>query len=451
MSAHNRVIWSEGLFLQPQHFQQQERYFERYVETRCQPLIPHSWGFTEIEIERDLLAIGKFGLRRAAGVFPDGTPFRMPDDDPVPAPLDVGADVRDQIVYLAVPLRRSGERESGRGGDADELVRHDVRELQARNAASNASDPAVLEVGALRTRLLLASEATQAYAGIPLAHLVEARADRQVVVDDSFIPTALHVRAANRLATVTTELLGLFHQRGEALGGRVTATGRGATAEFADFLMLQAINRYEPLLAHYADSGAVHPEDLFQLCVAAAGELATFTSASKRPPRLPGYRHDRLRESFEPVVAALRESLSRVMTQAAISIPLEPRRFGISVAIVADRSLFSSAVFVLAARADVPAEELRRRFPSQLRIGPAEKIGDLVRSGLRGVPVHAVPVAPRQIPYHAGFAYFELDQTDELWDQLKNSGGVAMHVAGEFPGLAMEFWAIRSDASPVRA
>ena len=28
--------------------------------------------------------------------------------------------------------------------------------------------------------------------------------------------------------------------------------------------MLQAINRYEPLLAHYADSGELHPESLFQ-------------------------------------------------------------------------------------------------------------------------------------------------------------------------------------------
>jgi type VI secretion system protein ImpJ len=444
MSAYNRVIWSEGLFLQPQHFQQQDRYFERYVETRCQPLIPHSWGFTEIELERDFLSIGKFGLRRVAGVFPDGTPFRMPEDDPLPSPIDVGTDVRDQLLYLAVPLRRSGELAVARAGDADELVRHEVRELQARNAASSSGDAALLEVAALRTRFLIASDATQAYACLPLAHLVECRPDGHVVLDDSFIPTVLHARTANRLATLTTELLGLFHQRGEALGGRVAATGRGAAAEFADFLMLQAINRYEPLLAHYADSGALHPEELYQVCVSAAGELATFTTTSKRPPKFPGYRHDRLRESFQPVIASLRESLSKVLTQNAISIPLEPRKFGISVAIVTDRELFSTAVFILAARADVASEDLRRRFPAQLKIGPAEKIGDLVRLGLPGVPVHPVPVAPRQIPYHAGFAYFELDQTDQLWDQLKSSGGVAMHVTGEFPGLAMEFWAIRS-------
>jgi len=444
MSAHSRVIWSEGLFLQPQHFQQQERYVERFVETRCRSLVPHAWGFTEIEFERDLLAIGKVAMRRVAGVFPDGTPFQLPDDDPLPAPIDIGTDVRNQILYLAVPLRRAGESEAARDATVDDLARHDIRQVPASDSTATDSDPAMLEVGALRTRLLLAKDVTEAYACVPLAHVIECRADRQVVLDDQFIPTALHVRAAGRLAAFTSELLGLLHQRGEALAGRVAATGRGGAAEIADFLMLQAINRYEPLVAHHADAGDLHPESLFRICVSAAGEFATFTTTSKRPPKVTAYRHDRLRESFDPVIMSLRESLSKVLTQVAISIPIEPKKFGISVAIVTDRSLYGSAVFVLAARADLPSEELRRRFPAQLKIGPVERITDLVRLQLPGVPVLPLPVAPRHIPYHAGYAYFELDQTDQLWDQLKTSGGVAMHVAGEFPGLAMEFWAIRS-------
>lgn len=446
MSAYNKVVWSEGLFLRPQHFQQQDRYFERYVETRCQALVPHSWGFSDLEIEPDLLSIGKFGLRRAAGVFPDGTPMRMPEDDPLPSPIEIGPQVRDQTLYLAVPLRRSGaaevERQSQSG--ADGLARHAIRELDARDSTAGGHDAVVLEVGALRSRFLFASEVTDAYACVPLAHVTECRADRRVVLDDGFIPTVLDTRASRRLTTFTTELLGLLHQRGEALGGRVSATSRGAAAEIADFLMLQAINRYEPLLAHLVDSGVLHPEDLFRICVSAAGELSTFTTAAKRPPKIEGYRHDRLRESFEPVIAALRASLSAVLEQAAIPIPIESKKFGISVATVADRGLYGTAVFVLAARADVAAEDLRRRFPTQLKIGPVEKIRDLVNLQLPGVPVHPMPVAPRQIPYHAGFVYFELDQASELWGQLKSSGGVALHVAGEFPGLTLEFWAIRS-------
>lgn len=444
MSAHSKIVWSEGLFLRPQHLQQQDRYLERYIENRCQALRSHTWGVTELELERDLLAIGKLGLRRIAGVFPDGTPFRMPEDEPLPAPLDIDPKLRDQVIHLTVPLRKAGALDASRGPARDGLVRYAVSELEVRDNTASSASMALLEVGRLQARLLPENEPAEDYARIPIAHVVECRADKQVVLEDRFIPTVLDARTSVRLATFMTELLGLLQQRGEALAGRVSATGRGASAEIADFLMLQVINRYEPLVAHFADAGLVHPEDLYRLCIMAAGELATFTSSSKRRPVLARYRHERLRESFEPAIAALRAALSAVLEQSAIPIPLEAKKFGIHVAAVADRSLFTSAVFILAARADMPGEELRRAFPQQLKIGPVEKIRDLVNLQLPGVPVHAVPVAPRQIPYHAGFVYFELDQSHELWQQLRTSGGVAVHVGGQFPGLAMEFWAIRN-------
>src|SRR5687767_6558653 len=143
MSANNKVVWSEGLFLQAQHFQQQDRYFERFVEARCHALAPHSWGFTDVEVERDLLSIGKFALGGAAGVLPDGTPFRMPDDDPLPAPLDIGAQARDQIVYLAIPVRRPEAQEIERTAGADGLARHEIREREARDATSGSATPVV--------------------------------------------------------------------------------------------------------------------------------------------------------------------------------------------------------------------------------------------------------------------------------------------------------------------
>ena len=416
MSAYNKIVWSEGLFLRPQHFQQQDRFFERYVETRCASLRGHSWGFTELELERDLLAIGKLGVRHVAGVFPDGTPFRMPDDEPLPAPLDIHSAVRDQIVSLAIPLRRPGSLDMERGdAGSDRLVRHSIRELEAVDSSSGSAETALLEVGALQSRLLLAADQTAAYACIPIAHIVERRADGQVALDEKFIPTVLDARTSARLATFVTELRGLLHQRGDALAGRVSASGRGGAAEIAEFLLLQTVNRYEPLVTHLAAAGLVHPEDLYRLCISAAGELSTLTSTSRRPPSFAVYQHDRLRESFEPVMAALRAALGAMLDHAAVPIPVEPKKFGISVATVTDRSLFDTAVFILAVRADVPPEDLRRRFPAQLKIGPVEKIRDLVNLQLSGVPVSAMPVAPRQIPYHAGFAYFELDQSDELW------------------------------------
>jgi type VI secretion system protein ImpJ len=444
MSVYSKVVWSEGLFLRPQHLQQQDRYFERYIETRCQALRSHSWGLSELELERDLLSIGQLGLSRAAGVFPDGTPFRMPDDTPLPAPLELDPRIRDQLMYLAVPLRQPGDMEAGRDAGRDSTIRNSITEVEARDTTTISGQPVLLEAAALRTRIMAERDAADGFARIPIAHVIECRADQRVVLEDRFIPTVLDARAAPRLATFMTELLGLLHTRGEALGARATSTGRSASAEIADYLLLQAINRAEALLAHLAESGVLHPEDLYRFCVALAGELSTFTSVSHRRTPFPRYRHERLRESFEPVVAALRASFSAQIESSAIPIPIVAKKYGISVATVADRSLFSSAVFVLAARADLPADEIRRRFPGLLKIAPVEKISNYVNLQLPGVPVTSVPVAPRQIPVHAGFTYFELDQTHELWSQLASSGGVAFHVAGDVPGLAMEFWAIRA-------
>lgn len=443
MTINNRVVWSEGLFLRPQHFQQQERYLERHVEIRATALRAHGWGFSEIEFERDLLGTGKLALRRARGVFPDGTPFSMPDDDPLPPALEVPPNTRDRTVFLALPLRRAGAVEIASAGDRREVARLQRGELEVRDNAGVTDEPALMEVAALNPRLLVEGEPVDEFACIPVARVIECRADRQLLLDDRFIPTVVRSAAAPVLAAFLREMHGLLHQRGEALGGRVTASGRSASAEVGDYLMLQAINRYEPVAAHLATGGTLHPEDLYCFGASLAGELATYTLPGKRPATLEPYRHDDLRASFEPLFMAVRGVLSAVLEQSAVSIPLELKRFGIRVGVVADRTLYDSAVFVLAARADLPTEEFRRALVPQVKVGPVERIANLVNLGLPGLGLRPMPAPPRQIPYHAGFQYFELEQGGELWQQLRQGGGIALHVAGEFPGLQLELWAIR--------
>ena len=77
----------------------------------------------------------------------------------------------------------------------------------------------------------------------------------------------------NRLAGMITEFGGMLNQRGEALAARLTQPGTRGVAEQADFLMLQMINRWQKLLAHWADAGNVHPEDFYAVLVQMAGEF----------------------------------------------------------------------------------------------------------------------------------------------------------------------------------
>jgi type VI secretion system protein ImpJ len=322
--------------------------------------------------------------------------------------------------------------------------RYHLREFEAYDTHSASPQPAPLQIGRLRLRYMLETEERAGYLCIGLARIVEVASDRRASLDDRWIPPALLCSGAPPLAGLITEFAGMLNQRGEALAARLTAPGgsRGV-ADIQDFLLLQSINRWQKLLAHWADSGNVHPEELYSVFVQMAGEFATFTEATRRPNTYPAYRHEDLQRSFAPVVADLRRSLSAVLEQTAVAIPLQERRYGVRVGPITDRSILRAASFVLTVQADVPTETLQRLFPSQVKIGAVEHIRDLVNVAIPGIAVRPLPVAPRQIPFYAGASYFELDRNSPHWQQMQSSGGFAIHLSGEFPNLRLELWAIR--------
>ena len=444
MTWHNKVMWTEGMVLQPQHFQQQDRHANRQLEGRLSSAVPWPWGFVGLQVDDAALLQGRIVVNVARGVFPDGLVFAVPGDDPAPPSFEVAADVRDAIVVLAVPMLRPGVAESDvESSETAMPPRYRAHNLDVADAHAASLREAPVQIGRLNVRLMLARDANEGYSAIGVARIVERRADGRVTLDPNYVPPMLHAPASAVLDGFLREVHGMLHQRGEALAARLVQPGRAGIGEIADFLLLQLVNRQEPLFAHLQRLSLLHPERLYEQCLALAGELSTFRE-QRRPPAYAEYRHDDLATCFRSLMVDLRQSLSMVLEQTAIAIDLQDRKFGIRVALIPDIELQRTAVFVLAVNAQMPGEALRARFPTQVKIGPAERIRDLVNLQLPGVTLRAMPVAPRQIPYHAGFTYFELEtRGNELWKQLENSGGLAMHIAGEFPGLALEFWAIR--------
>lgn len=444
MTWQNKVVWAEGMFLRPQHFQQQERYFEFYAHGRALASEGFFWGLRSFELDEDALSIGKLSLKAAEGVLPDGTPFSFPGQSEGPLPLDYPAHLRDQRIFLALPMRRFGTEEVSFDDAPESLARYRVSETELRDVNSMAGEPALAQLGEPRLRLLAEVDLTDAWVAVGILRVKERRADHQLLVDRRYIPPTLWVGCQPVLKDFLTELHGLLHQRGEALAARLNQPGRGGTSEVGDFLMLELVNRTEPQIAHLAKLNGLHPERLFAGLLAVAGDLCTFTRKERRPQSYPPYNHDDLISCFEPLMADLRHSLSMVLEQNAIRIELQERNYGVQVAVIADAELVRTASFVLAVHAELPGEVVRSRFPTQVKIGPVERIRDLVNLHLPGVTLHALPVAPRQIPFNSGYNYFELDTANELWNQVERSGGLALHVAGDFPDLALEFWAIRS-------
>jgi len=443
MTISNKVVWSEGLFLRPQHFQQQDRYFERYIDGRCEAIGGYLWGLLDISLDSELLKLGKVSISQARGVFPDGSPFSFPDHDSLPPVLSVPENTTNEMVYLCLPLRRSGAMEVAQDTGHTSLARYNAAEVEVRNNVGEQGDPTDIDVAQLNAMLKLGSEDLSGYACIGIARIQEYIADKAVELDTSYIPPMLDCLRSQVISGYLTESHGLIHHRAEALSGRLADSGRAGSAEIADYLLLQALNRMEPLIAHISSINQLHPLACYTELVQMAGELATFTTRSKRPPEFPRYEHENLQLIFTAVLGSLRQCLSTVLEQTAVSLELTERKYGIHVAPISDHSFIGKATIVLAVKADMPANQLRTAFPAQVKIAPVERIREFISAQLPGIGLQALPVAPRQIPYHAGFTYFELDRASDLWKIMQTSGGFAVHLGGNFPGLAMELWTIR--------
>jgi type VI secretion system protein ImpJ len=451
MSWDNRVLWSEGLFLQPHHFQQHDRYLERLARSQPGLGTPYPWGLRRLAVDRDLLGQGKLAIADCAGVLPDGTPFDCPASDPLPEPLDLGddplqgtrGDPAGQIIYLSLPLARPGAPESGGPDVRDAMLRYRAGEATVRDNTVGPGTETPMEIGRLDLRLLYHRDARDGFACCGVARVLERRPDRQVLLDPAYIPPCLDYRTGQRLADFVEELQGLLHRQGESRAGRVRGVARGGVSDWADFLLLQIVNRAEPVTVHLSRIQGLHPESLYRYLLGLAGELATLSSDAKRPPEFPPYCHDDLEACFNPLIERLRDYLSRETVERAIAIPIQERQFGFRIALVPDRTLLAGARFVLAAQAEVDSQTLRNRIPSQIKVGPLDKIQELVKLALPGIGLKPMPTAPLEIPYHAGCDYFELDRGNAFWKQLAGGGGFGLHVGGDFPGLKLELWAIR--------
>jgi type VI secretion system protein ImpJ len=445
MTSENKVLWTEGLFLRQQHFQQSDRYHEDHARALTSHLSPFPWGVTELEINRELLKIGKFAVTRCRGILPDATPFSIPEGADPPMPLDFPDEARNVRVFLSVPVRAADGPEVDRPAGAataretsdDGEARYLAHVVKRRDAASNAH-AADMEVGRLKFRFTIGDAPPPGHVAIGLARVAEVRPNRAVILDNDYIPPCLLCGASNRLLGYLDEILGILRQRGDELARQ--ASGRGAgTAEIASFLMLQAINRFQPEFNHFRQVASIHPERFFTTALALAGEFATFSDA-RRPVGLPDYRHDDLRYSFSILMELIRGSDQPV----AVAVPLElvERGYGIRVAPLPDLGLIRQASFVLAARANMPEDKLRRNLPDMSKIGPCESIHRLVNNQIAGIGLRALPVPPSGIPYHQGKTYFELEPNNALWREV-TTAGLALHLAGNFPQIEMDLWAIR--------
>lgn len=436
-------VWSEGLFLRPQHLQLAGDAAAAALHARFAASVAHPWGLIELTLDEDLAAGAQVGVRRLVAVMPDGEVVAVPGNLPPPPPFDVDDQVRGEIVYLTLPARQDGAVVYTRPESADaNVTRYLVAEREVVDQADPDRNAELIEVALPNLHFGIDEADLAGRTRIGIARIRE-RVGRKIIWDENYIPPVLDIRASPTLAGFLVDILGRLEQRQDELSMRAVEGADGGSETFAAYLLLQLLNRWQPELKHLQRLERVHPERLFTGFVSFAGELATFTRADRRPGDFPTYDHEDLEACFKPVVDALRAGLSTEFSRSAVQLELKLIQPGAYVSTITDRGLYDQGRFYLAVSTRRPAEDVRRSLPSVTKIGAVTKMQQLVQAALPGVPLAPVGAPPSQIRAMAGYVYFELDRSHPDWKDFATAPALGLYIAGEWPDLAMELWCVR--------
>ncbi|MDP0928087.1 type VI secretion system baseplate subunit TssK [Paracoccus onubensis] len=440
MSWFSKVAWKEGLFMQPQHLQQADRYHEHLVHARTRLITPYPWGVGELAIDRDQAQQGMISLRAVSGLMPDGTPFDAPDTGPLPVAVPVPDDAAGQFVWLTLPDRSPNMRDTAPYDEEGSTTRWGIVTETVSDSASSMRSEQMLELAVPRLELAIRKTPRPGYQNIRLARITEVR-DGVVTLDETFPPPSLVIGAHPQILGYLNRVIGWIEARLESLARYATDPSAGGGLQASDYLMLMALNRRIGVLRHMSRTFAVHPEALYCELVSLAGELATFDSGNRHAPDYAAYDHDDPKEAFSQIVADIQRLLSRDVGRA-IRLPLREVRQNSYLAEVADRNLFRDAAFVIEVESAKPLTEVQSQFPELCKVGPNTRMSEIVNNNLPGIALQHLPNPPRQIRVLSSNVYFRLEKNSPLWREFSTAPAIGMHFAGDWPHLKLELWAV---------
>lgn len=443
MSWSSKVVWAEGLFLKPHHLQQNDRYLERLLETRVRQISAYPWGFASLEIDRDLAGQSRFALRRGSGVMPDGTPFSFPDDSPAPPAIVVPETAVGQTVWLSLPLASPNAREVD-PRTAESAARFTVGTETIIDSTSDLRQEEEIDVAHPRLAFELRKGRKPGYVDLPVAR-IQAIQDKAVVFDERMVPPILVSTAHPVVTGWLDRVVGWVEHLLETLARYAADPGAGGSFQQSDYFVLQILNRTLPALRHMRGSAYLHPERLFSELLRLVGDLATFAAPGRRVKSYGPYDHDDLGAVFEPLLRDIDEYLRAPLNRGVRRLELRQIADNAYEHLIVDRRLFQTSTFVLEVAAERSLVDIQAQIPHLLKIGPSNRMKELIQAALPGIPILWRPVPPQQLKILNDHVYFFLDKASPLWPEFSSAPKVALHFAGDWPKLDLILWAISDE------
>jgi type VI secretion system protein ImpJ len=447
MKNRHRVVWTEGMFLTPQHFQLQEQYLEDALHFRFNASSYANWGVSTLNIDADALANGQFRLTGCSGVMPDGEPVDIPASDEAPdsrALADHFPPNRESLdVFLALPENKPGTRivtipgSDQPSGPPRTRYLAETRTVKDENSGDDEKE---VQIARRTFRLLFGDEYRDGFASFRIAQVIRSPAGLPIL-NPKFVAPCLDLSSSQYLSELLRRQIEILATKSSALSAprraRSKVVADFSPAETANFWLLHTVNSYLPELKHIWKVRHGHPEPAFVAMLRLAGALATF-SLEGHPENLPDYDHDDLGGCFTLLDNRILELMGFLIKQNFVGIDLKLSDRFIWTGLVSEDSYFRDTQFYLSVSARMGVDEVIRRVPQLVKVTAQEDIQRIVRNALPGIVLRHAPTPPQAIPVKLDHQYFLINQGGDLWDTLVKSRQIAVFAPGDIVEPKME-------------
>src|ERR1035441_7167426 len=297
MKLLSKIVWAEGMYLGPHHFQAQSRYFEESMHFATESLWNDAYGFADRELNADALRNGAVELLHARGMFEDGLVFDMPECDALPEPCiiaDKFPPTADHVtVALAVPRQMADGPNCDLENTPDGNTRY-TRVTEVLHDENTGRDDKPVQLGRKNISLVIEEDAAENALRLPLARVVR-DGSGHFIFDPAFIAPGMRLSASESLTSMLQRLVEILEDKSSTVAQeQQQAAGKfqaGMSARHvSQFWFLHAINSSLTPLRHLLLSKHGHPEELFREMSRLAGALCTF-GLDTHPRSLPAYNH----------------------------------------------------------------------------------------------------------------------------------------------------------------
>ncbi|MDB4985297.1 MAG: hypothetical protein JWN04_475 [Myxococcaceae bacterium] len=427
----DKVAWSEGVLLLPQHFQQLDRYHESLLAARLDAISPLNWGVLDVALDARALQQGIAALLHFEGILPDGTPLllggqaaRLPKQRPIQGHFPSAQ--RSLLLYLVLPNERARVNNYAANG---EPLRYSVQPAKVFDTSRDDRE-ADVSCAVPNVSLVFGDENLDGLTALPIASIVrDARGEYST--SDSYIPPCLRIGASGVISTRLDGLLRAMIGRHRVLseGRRLTGEGRVEfnAADITSYLQLNALNSMLPKMHYLARTKDVSPSTAFLLLSELAGQLATFAPEADMTEPL-DFDFGDLETSFRTLFDLNERLLAASDTERFVSCTLKPGDHSRLYGELHDVRLDRCVRYLLSVESSLPRPQVVEEFVRRAKVASHGDMDFVLNKNIGGISVVESHRPPTELPMRPGVVYFDINNAghDVYWKHVLKDRNVVV-------------------------